>query len=132
MKNIFENAKFGDHFTFDGDDCIFLQQISESNEEDGSDALYELAVHKHINFTDGSQKDYVRNIRVHPDGFAYAVDEEDGSTTKLYVTKLDDYEEQFEEIERLWNSEYGNGKQYCHKESFSWGFQEGVDWYNKK
>lgn len=87
--NIFEHSKFGDHFTFDGDDCIFLEQVCEGNEEDGSEALYELAVHKHINFTDGSKKDYVRNIRVHPDGFAFAVDDEGDEPIYLYVTPCD-------------------------------------------
>lgn len=87
--NIFEHSKFGVHFTFNGDDCIFLQQICEGNKEDGSEALYELAVHRHIKFTDGTEKDFVSIMRVHPDGFAYAIDDENDEPIYLYVKPCD-------------------------------------------
>ena len=41
-------------------------------------------------------------------------------------------EDEFEACESCYAEEYSNGE-YCHEQSFKWGFQEGVDWaINKK
>lgn len=36
-----------------------------------------------------------------------------------------------EECDNRWNEEYSNG-QYCHEQSFRWGFQEGVEYAEKQ
>lgn len=42
------------------------------------------------------------------------------------------YQDVFNESERLWDTEYDpevkSENSYCHKQSFKWGFQEGVDY----
>ena len=68
--NIFENSKFGDHFTFDDKDCIFLEKIG-MDLYDGSEQLYKLVVHHHVKYTDGSENDFTSTILARPDGFAY-------------------------------------------------------------
>ena len=35
------------------------------------------------------------------------------------------------ESERIYNEEYSTGE-YCHEQSFKWGFQEGFQFSNKK
>lgn len=40
-------------------------------------------------------------------------------------------DELFEAIDKEYNENYFNGE-YCHKQSFSWGFQEGVNWILNK
>lgn len=45
------------------------------------------------------------------------------------------FQDVFDESERLWNNEYDpeirSEISYCHKQSFKWGFQEGVDYARK-
>lgn len=68
--NIFENSKFGDYFTFDDNECIFLEKI-EMDLSDGSEQLYKLVVHYHVKYTDGSEKDFASIILAQSDGFVY-------------------------------------------------------------
>lgn len=68
--NIFENSKFGDYFTFDDNECIFLEKI-EMDLSDDSEQLYKLVVHHHVKYADGSEKDFTSTILAQPDGFVY-------------------------------------------------------------
>lgn len=46
-------------------------------------------------------------------------------------TKYDEtteYAAMFDKIDELWQNNYGDGQEYCHEQSFSWGFQEGAGW----
>lgn len=38
----------------------------------------------------------------------------------------DEFEAMYNESERIYNEEYSTGE-YCHEQSFKWGFQEGFD-----
>ena len=41
-------------------------------------------------------------------------------------------EDKFDSIDRIYQQKgYAEGE-YCHEQSFSWGFQEGVDWLKSK
>ena len=42
----------------------------------------------------------------------------------------DEFETMYNESERIYNEEYSTGE-YCHKQSFKWGFQEGFDFTMK-
>lgn len=42
-----------------------------------------------------------------------------------------DFETMYNESERIYNEEYSTGE-YCHEQSFKWGFQEGFQFSNKK
>ena len=42
-----------------------------------------------------------------------------------------DFEAMYNESERIYNEEYSTGE-YCHEQSFKWGFQEGFQFSNKK
>lgn len=41
-----------------------------------------------------------------------------------------DFETMYNESERVYNEEYSTGE-YCHEQSFKWGFQEGFDFAMK-
>ena len=41
-----------------------------------------------------------------------------------------DFETMYNETERVYNKEYSTGE-YCHEQSFKWGFQEGFDFAMK-
>ena len=41
-----------------------------------------------------------------------------------------DFETMYNETERVYNEEYSTGE-YCHEQSFKWGFQEGFDFAMK-
>ena len=41
-----------------------------------------------------------------------------------------DFETMYNESERIYNEEYSTGE-YCHEQSFKWGFQEGFDFAMK-
>ena len=43
----------------------------------------------------------------------------------------DEFEAMYNESERIYNEEYSTGE-YCHEQSFKWGFQEGFQFSNKK
>lgn len=38
-----------------------------------------------------------------------------------------DFETMYEKSEEIYNEEYSKGE-YCHEQSFKWGFQEGFDY----
>ena len=42
----------------------------------------------------------------------------------------DEFEAMYNESERIYNEEYSTGE-YCHEQSFKWGFQEGFDFAMK-
>lgn len=42
----------------------------------------------------------------------------------------DEFESMYNESERIYNEEYSTGE-YCHEQSFKWGFQEGFDFAMK-
>ena len=42
-----------------------------------------------------------------------------------------EFEAMYNESERIYNEEYSTGE-FCHKQSFKWGFQEGFQFSNKK
>ena len=39
--------------------------------------------------------------------------------------------DKFIAAKETYDKDYSNG-QYCHEQSFLWGFQEGVEWIKKK
>ena len=41
-----------------------------------------------------------------------------------------DFEAMYNESERIYNEEYSTGE-FCHEQSFKWGFQEGFDFAMK-
>ena len=43
----------------------------------------------------------------------------------------DEFEAMYNESERIYNEEYSTGE-FCHEQSFKWGFQEGFQFSNKK
>ena len=47
----------------------------------------------------------------------------------LFVV-ANDFETMYNETERVYNKEYSTGE-YCHEQSFKWGFQEGFDFAMK-
>lgn len=70
-KDIFENAKFGDHFILNNnEECFFIGKV-DMDLDDGLPQLYELIVHHHVRYVDGGEKDYTSNILAHPDGWVY-------------------------------------------------------------
>lgn len=42
----------------------------------------------------------------------------------------DEFEAMYDESERIYNEEYSTGE-FCHEQSFKWGFQEGFDFAKK-
>ena len=48
---------------------------------------------------------------------------------KLFET-ANDFETMYNESERIYNEEYSTGE-YCHEQSFKWGFQEGFEYAMK-
>lgn len=42
-----------------------------------------------------------------------------------------EFEELYNESERIYKKDYSTGE-YCHEQSFKWGFQEGVNFAEKK
>ena len=44
--------------------------------------------------------------------------------------QITDFEAMYSESERIYNEEYSTGE-YCHEQSFKWGFQEGFDFVMK-
>ena len=42
----------------------------------------------------------------------------------------DEFEAMYKESERIYNKEYSTGE-YCHEQSFKWGFQEGFEYAKK-
>lgn len=41
------------------------------------------------------------------------------------------FEEIYNAFEKIYNKEYSKGE-YCHEQSFKWGFQEGVEFVERK
>lgn len=88
--NMFEGAKFGDHYIFDGNsDCIFLEKMKQSEE---CMPLYRLVACEERRFRDKNGKIYTENILrdviAQEDGFCYEYYEEDEvAPHRVYVTK---------------------------------------------
>ena len=53
---------------------------------------------------------------------------ENGSKNLFEIAN--DFETMYNETERVYNEEYSTGE-YCHEQSFKWGFQEGFDFAMK-
>lgn len=49
---------------------------------------------------------------------------------KLNKLKMIEFEEIYNESERIYEKDYSTGE-YCHEQSFKWGFQEGVKFAEK-
>lgn len=72
-KNIFEDAVFGEHYVFDNCDAIYLEKDDYG--------LHKLAVHRHIKYKDGSEKDFADIMLVHSNGFAYCDTDDNGNVS---------------------------------------------------
>ena len=88
-KNLFDEAKFGDHYIFDGkSDCIFLEKMKQSEE---CEPLYRLVACEERRFRDKEGKIYTENILrdviAQEDGFCWAWEDENGQEHSVYVTK---------------------------------------------
>lgn len=88
-KNLFDEAKFGDHYIFDGkSDCIFLGKMKQSEE---CEPLYRLVACKKRKYKndDGAinTEDILRDLIVQEDGFCWAWEDDNGQEHRVYVTK---------------------------------------------
>ena len=52
------------------------------------------------------------------------------SGDKKLFEAANDFETMYNESERVYNKDYSTGE-YCHEQSFKWGFQEGFDFAMK-
>lgn len=63
--------------------------------------------------------------------FGWKTCENFSETISLAPEQKVSYDGMFAAIDAIYEKSYSNGE-YTHKQSFSWGFQEGVDWIKKQ
>lgn len=91
-KNIFDEAKFGNHYIFDGkSDCIFLGEMKQSEE---CEPLSRLVAYAERKFRDEVaryiRKNNLREVISQEDGFCLAWEDEDGEEHRVHITELGD------------------------------------------